>query len=99
MFSTRSDIFLESALVLAAGVALLTLLLLGLIVALRWRRAHELRRVRSFEKRWRPVLMAASSRRCPSVRIASSRVARSRASSMRRAASWHFRRRASALRC
>ena len=60
MFSTRSDIFLESALVLAACVALLTLLLLGLIVALRWRRAHELRRMRSFEKRWRPVLMAAS---------------------------------------
>ena len=60
MFSTRSDIFLESALVLAACVALLTLLLLGLIVVLRWRRAHEFRRVQSFEKRWRPVLMAAS---------------------------------------
>lgn len=60
MFSTRSDIFLESALVLATFVALLTLLLLALIVLLRWRRARALRQVQAFEMRWRPVLMAAS---------------------------------------
>ena len=60
MFSTRSDIFLESALVLAACVALLTLMLLGLIVLMRWRRARALRQVQAFETRWRPVLMAAS---------------------------------------
>ncbi|MBS0339143.1 MAG: HEAT repeat domain-containing protein [Proteobacteria bacterium] len=60
MFSTRSDVFLESALVLAAGIALLTLVLLGLIVVMRWRRARELARSQSFDKRWRPVLMAAS---------------------------------------
>lgn len=60
MFSTRSDIFLDAALVMAAGVALLTLMLLSLILVLRWRRARALRRAHAFEIRWRPVLMAAS---------------------------------------
>ncbi len=60
MFSTRSDIFLEAALALAATVAMLTVALLGLIMVLRWRRAHALRRAHAFELRWRPVLMAAS---------------------------------------
>ena len=60
MFSTHSDVFLEAALALAASVAVLALVLLGLILVLRWRRARALRRARSFEARWRPVLMAAS---------------------------------------
>ena len=60
MFSTRSDIFLDAALLLASVLALLTLMLLGLIVLLRWRRARALRRAHAFDIRWRPVIMAAS---------------------------------------
>lgn len=60
MFNTRSDVFLTAALGLAAVVAMLTLMLLGLILALRWLRARALRRAHSFEVRWRPVLMAAT---------------------------------------
>lgn len=60
MFSTRSDVFLESALVLAGGIAAFTLVLLGLILLLRWRRARAQQQEQLFETRWRPVLMAAS---------------------------------------
>ena len=60
MSSTGSESLLRVVLGLAAGTLVLSFVLVGLILVLRWRRVRLERRMQDFESLWRPLLLAAT---------------------------------------